>query len=211
VVWTAALVKVARWFLPAYRDFAAYYPRINRIFGWLESPRQEQWLFRQAQALPGAATLVEIGSYRGRSTAALGFGCLGTHKHIFALDLFDGRHLPGQPDYFSDFKTNMRKCGLESYVTPMAGPSAVTAQSWRQPIDLLFIDGAHDYAGVVADFEGFFPHVAPGGLVALHDVSRHWPDVLRAWREVVRPELVEVEFCGSIAAGRKPPGSPAQS
>jgi predicted O-methyltransferase YrrM len=204
VVWTGAIVQVVRYINPAYRTFAPFYPRINQIFGWLDSPRQEQWLFQKASSLPDHAVVVEIGSYRGRSTAALGFGCLGTGKRVFALDLFDGRHLPGQPDYFSDFKANMLHCGLESYVNPIPGPSTVIAQTWRRQIDFLFIDGAHDYEGVVADIAGFFPYVIPGGLVAMHDVSRQWPEVLRAWHEVAHPQLNNIEYCGSIAAGTKP-------
>jgi len=40
-----------------------------------------------------------------------------------------------------------------------------------RPIDLLFIDGDHSYGGTRSDFETFSPLVAPGGLVAMHDVA----------------------------------------
>lgn len=36
--------------------------------------------------------------------------------------------------------------------------------------DFLFIDGDHEYAGVKADFEGYFDMVRPGGLIAFHDI-----------------------------------------
>lgn len=38
-------------------------------------------------------------------------------------------------------------------------------------IDLLFIDGDHSYGGVRADFEMYAPLCAPGGVIALHDIS----------------------------------------
>jgi predicted O-methyltransferase YrrM len=38
------------------------------------------------------------------------------------------------------------------------------------PLDLLFIDGDHSYAGVKADFAHYSPLVRPGGLIALHDI-----------------------------------------
>jgi predicted O-methyltransferase YrrM len=37
-------------------------------------------------------------------------------------------------------------------------------------IDLLFIDGDHSYGGVVADFTMYSPLVAPGGMIAMHDI-----------------------------------------
>ncbi len=36
--------------------------------------------------------------------------------------------------------------------------------------DFLFIDGDHEYAGVRADFEGYFDLVRSGGLIAFHDI-----------------------------------------
>ena len=39
-----------------------------------------------------------------------------------------------------------------------------------RPIDFLFLDGDHSLAGVGRDFEAFGPLVAPGGLVAFHDI-----------------------------------------
>jgi len=38
-----------------------------------------------------------------------------------------------------------------------------------EPIDLLYIDGDHSYAGVKFDFEQFGALVRPGGLILLHD------------------------------------------
>lgn len=40
-----------------------------------------------------------------------------------------------------------------------------------RPLDVLFIDGDHSYAGVRADFELYAPLVRPGGLIALHDIQ----------------------------------------
>lgn len=39
-----------------------------------------------------------------------------------------------------------------------------------QHFDFLFIDGDHEYAGVKADFEGYYDLVRPGGLIAFHDI-----------------------------------------
>jgi predicted O-methyltransferase YrrM len=56
-----------------------------------------------------------------------------------------------------------------------------------QPVDLLFIDGDHGYAGVKQDFAMYAPLVRPGGLIAFHDVLLHEDsdtDVARLWDEI---------------------------
>jgi cephalosporin hydroxylase len=40
----------------------------------------------------------------------------------------------------------------------------------NRPLDVLFIDGDHSYAGVASDFEMFSPLVRPGGLIGFHDI-----------------------------------------
>jgi hypothetical protein len=44
------------------------------------------------------------------------------------------------------------------------------AALWRAPLGMLFIDGGHTDAAAVADYEGWAPHVVPGGALAIHDV-----------------------------------------
>lgn len=39
-----------------------------------------------------------------------------------------------------------------------------------RPLDILFIDGDHTYAGAKADFVAYAPFVRSGGLVAFHDI-----------------------------------------
>jgi predicted O-methyltransferase YrrM len=41
-----------------------------------------------------------------------------------------------------------------------------------EPLDLLFIDGDHEYEAVKSDFTNYGPLVRPGGLIVLHDIVR---------------------------------------
>ena len=54
-------------------------------------------------------------------------------------------------------------------------------------VDFLFIHGDHSYKGVWQDFEMYSPFVAPGGLVAFHDISQNpaqrTKGVAQFWRE----------------------------
>jgi predicted O-methyltransferase YrrM len=42
---------------------------------------------------------------------------------------------------------------------------------FENPIDLVFIDSSHQYAHTVRELELWYPAVAPGGFVFLHDAS----------------------------------------
>jgi cephalosporin hydroxylase len=65
------------------------------------------------------------------------------------------------------------------------------------PLDLLFIDGDHSYAGVKQDFDMYSPLVRPGGVIALHDVVTHehpeQSEVDGFWRELLpgHPEALQ--------------------
>jgi Methyltransferase domain len=189
------------------REWREAWSQGDRVAGWL-AEGQERWLFETAYSLPSPANIVEIGSFKGRSTCFLAFGCRGTKKRVFAIDTFNGNECDfGYRDFFGEFSENIERSGLSKYVRPIVGTSREVSKRWNEPIHLLFIDGSHRYDDVMEDFRGFFPHVVPGGTVALHDVNGaggDWPDVFRVWDETVRHELVDTGFCNNLAFGRKP-------
>jgi Methyltransferase domain len=185
------------------REWIQAWPLIQPIEGWLYGG-QERWLFDSARSLSNGSNIVEIGSYKGRSTCSLGFGCRGTQKRVFAIDRFDGGPDLPRADTFQDFSRNVEQCGLSEYIVPIVASSTDVARTWRKPIHLLFVDGSHKYEDVVADFVGFFPHVVSGGIVAFHDVETTWPGVLQAWNDVVRGRLTSLGNCHSLAYGSKP-------
>lgn len=209
---------------PEEREFRRIWPMIDCIEGLLVSPNQERWLFQMARSLPDGSTIVEIGSFKGRSTSCLAFGCRGTKKQVYAIDTFSGNsgdfpvgnavveedEKRGRPYmhyggyFFDDFCLNIKKCGLSGYVKPVIGYSADVAKGWNTPIDLLFIDGSHAYEDVLQDFEQFFPYVKPGGIVAFHDVVDTWPGPSKVWKEVAAIRLTETGNSSTLAFGKKP-------
>jgi cephalosporin hydroxylase len=68
-------------------------------------------------------------------------------------------------------------------------------------IDFLMVDGDHTYDGVRRDFELYSTLMAPGGLIAFHDVLPHPGDpdceVDRLWNELKR----DFEHCELLDAG----------
>lgn len=200
------LRKTHKALFPSKGQFERIWKEIDRIEGFLV-PGQERWLFETAWALPDGATIVEIGSYKGRSTCCLAYGCVGTRKRVYAIDTFSGNDTDFlRRDFFTVFKENVERCGLSDYVVPAIGFSAEIARTWSRPIHLLFIDGSHVYEDVLADFHGFFPWVVPGGIVALHDVGdgRGHPGPFRAWHEDIKSQLVDIGTCSTLAFGIKP-------
>jgi predicted O-methyltransferase YrrM len=191
--------------------FAYAYRKIRTIEGFL-APGQEKWFFSAVRSLPNSATVVEIGAYLGRSTASLALACRGTDRHIFSIDIFGGvyddvRNTPWQDSFERNFLAewceNMKRVHVTDHVTPLRGQSVDIGRDWSKPINLLFIDGSHQYTDVVTDFETFFPHVVEGGIVALHDVTPSWPGPYKAWQEIIVHCLTDVGYCGSIGYGKR--------
>ncbi|HUX67624.1 MAG TPA: class I SAM-dependent methyltransferase [Terriglobales bacterium] len=126
----------------------------------------------RAVGAPGPApTIVEIGSFKGKSTVglatlaqALGLG------PVVSIDPHDSPSVtdPGVASYHA-FMANLAGAGLREMVEVHRACSRDVAPSWRRPIRLLWIDGDHTYAGAREDFELFSPFLADGALVALHD------------------------------------------
>lgn len=190
------------------REFQEIWTNINSIDGFLVSPYQEHWLFKAAKSLPEDSTIVEIGSFKGRSTSCLAYGCKRTRKHLYAIDLFDANDATSDyyagGSFFEEFLQNIEKCGLANYVTPIKQLSSQVSKTWDKTIHLLFIDGSHSYVDVLSDFYGFYPHVAKGGIIAVHDIIEVYPGCLRAWKTDIKARLNSVGYCKTLGFGVKP-------
>lgn len=171
-------------------------------------PGQERWLFEAAKTLPDGATIVEIGGYKGRSTCCFAFACVGTRKHVFTIDTFNGNETDfsgeNRRSFLKVWRNNIKSNGLLEYVTPLVGFSNKVAKTWSGPIHLLFIDGSHQHEDVLADFNNFYPYVVPGGIIALHDVEPRHPGPLRIWNEHAKGRLTDIGARSTLAFGRKP-------
>ena len=129
---------------------------------------------------------VEVGSYCGRSTIWLGDAARTVRATLFAVDHHRGseenqsgweHHDPevvddrvGKMDTLPFFRRAIHDAGLEDHVVGVVGRSPTVARAWSTPLAFLFIDGGHGVEPARADFEGWTPHVAIGGTLAIHDV-----------------------------------------
>jgi predicted O-methyltransferase YrrM len=139
-------------------------PLIADIPGWLTDEEGEA-LYELARSCRGDGVIVEIGSWKGKSTVCLGLGSLaGRSVPIYAVD-------PHADYRFGDFKTNVERAGIAELVRPIQSLSQAAADSFDEPVELLFVDGSHEYDLVLEDFEKWIPKVVDGGWVAFHDTT----------------------------------------
>ena len=159
-----ALAEAARGFMPVDEGLALY----DAAMGAPEGP------------------FLEVGSYCGRSALFIAAAAVERDTVLFAVDHHRGSeenqpgwewHEPdlvdphsGLIDTLPHFRRTVFDAGLEDHVVAVVGDSPRLAALWGTPLAFLFIDGGHGAAIAHADYEGWAPHVAPGGILAIHDV-----------------------------------------
>jgi predicted O-methyltransferase YrrM len=140
-----------------------------------------------AACTPGQGAIVEIGSFKGRSTVML--AKVASHYGRGPVSAIDPHNSPilvqqGASSY-EEFQKSIRGAGLEKHVEAHVAYSEDVAKSWNRPIRLLWIDGDHTYEGAKKDLDGFLPHLVPYGVVAFHDALNAFPGPIRVFVEDV--------------------------
>jgi tetratricopeptide (TPR) repeat protein len=132
------------------------------------------------------AAIVEVGSYCGKSTVVIGAAlkALRSPVRFYAIDPHQGYDFGRHPDTFEIFTENIRRANVDDRVDVIRARS--TDVKSPQPIALLYVDGLHDYASVLADFRHFASDLLPGALVAFHDYFDLCPGVKQCVNELMR-------------------------
>lgn len=130
--------------------------------------------------------LLEVGTYCGRSTILLADAAREAGVAAITVDHHRGSeeqqpgweyHDPtvvdpevGLMDTLPTFRRTLHKAGLEDHVIAIVGRSPQVAAAWGGKLGFVFIDGGHTDEHAAGDYEGWAPHVAEGGTLAIHDV-----------------------------------------
>jgi predicted O-methyltransferase YrrM len=115
---------------------------------------------------------VEIGSANGRSACFIGKALKDNRSGtLYAIDPHEATKWndSGAVESLNKLRENLANVGLDGHVKIIRKSSQDAAKEWTLPIDLLFIDGDHNYNGVKHDWEHFAPHVTRFGVVVFHD------------------------------------------
>jgi predicted O-methyltransferase YrrM len=146
------------------------------VEGWL-TPAQAQALAAAARRAAPGERIVEIGSFRGKSTIALA-SAAGDGVEIVAIDPHLGAWREphrtsedadlGQADVEA-FHANLRAAGVAGRVRHVRRFSGEALGDVDGEVAVLFIDGAHDVRGASEDIVNWGERVPPGGRMLVHD------------------------------------------
>jgi len=147
-----------------------------------------------AQHATGKHRLAEIGVFNGVTTVEIR-KAMSPAGLLWAIDPFP----PGKLGYNIDETISRSVISKvkngQVEVVKLTGQDAAIRyrQEQREPVEFLFIDGDHSWAGIEADWTQWSPLIAQAGIVALHD-SRSTPehpstlDSVRYTQDVIRPD-----------------------
>lgn len=144
-------------------------------------------LHELASQCPENGVIVELGSYQGKSTLSLAKGAQIANARMWAIDphpelQVTNDTLYGMHDQVALLR-NLLTYEVAHIVRVITMASYEIVKAWTLPIDLLWIDGSHDYEDVKRDLVEWSPHVI--GKIAMHDTSGNWPGVSQALSEFV--------------------------
>lgn len=148
----------------------------SRVEGWLTDEQAHQ-LWHAAALLEPKQRIVEIGSFRGRSTVALALAA-PEGVEILAIDPHSGVDRAPQESKLNlavgaedaeVFAANLRQFGLTDKVSHIQKTSAHALDDVPRPVDVLFIDGAHGLRSARQDILFYGDLVPHGGTMLIHD------------------------------------------
>lgn len=152
------------------------------------------------------ALFVEIGSFKGRSSAYMATEIINSGKSIqlYCVDTWAGstEHQAGgecevkevvEGTLYETFLNNMKP--VEGHYTPLRMTSLEAVSHFAdQSIDFLMIDGEHSFDAVASEIRAYIPKMRPGGLMTGDDC---WGEVARAVVEELSNKGYEVQYTGS--------------
>ncbi len=146
-------------------------------------------LYDYAKRCSGRGVIVEIGSWKGRSSIWLASGSKHGRKiTLYCIDPHTGspecREMFGPICTLDEFLHNIHTAKVDNLVVPVVKTSEQAAREFLHPVELIFIDGDHDYESVKRDFELWYPKLVTGGVIAFHD-STVWPGPKAVVRQAI--------------------------
>lgn len=166
----------------------------DRISGWFTDG--DFGFYREMVATaPATGHFVEVGSWKGRSSAFMAVEIANSGKNIRfdCVDTWQGsvEHKLGGEFEDSDCVNGQLRQRFDQNMRPVDGryravemTSLAASQLYdEQSLDLVFLDAAHDLENVRADITAWLPKIKKGGVIAGHDW--HHPPIQQAVHETL--------------------------
>ena len=131
------------------------------------------------QLYPEGSHFVEVGSWRGRSTAFLAveiansgknikFDCVDTWRGSLDEEVHQTDPSVINDTLYDEFLANMEP--VKNLVNPIRATSLEAVTKYEDgSLDFVLIDGSHMYADVHADITAWIKKIKPGGMIAGDD------------------------------------------
>lgn len=191
---------------------------VGSLEGWM-TPAQGSQLFAAAQRCPEGGCIVEIGSFRGKSTVVLASAAPASAE-VIAIDPHAGNDRgPGEIDGYAAaasedhevFLATLARGGVADRVRHVRRFSAEAHDEVQRPIDVLYVDGAHRYRPALEDLRNWGAKVVPGGTLLVHDAFSSVGVTLAIGRSLslgtrfryVGRDGSLAEFCADLGPGRR--------
>lgn len=197
---------------PASREpnkMAHFYKNIQ---GWFCFPNLYT---KMVNEIPDGGHIVEVGAWKGCSTAYLAVEIINSGKKIKCdvVDIWTGTEQPSDAfntdaefmqhnrNIFELFKKNVAP--VLHAINPIVMTSVKAAELYQdKSLDFVLIDANHDYEEVKKDILAWLPKIKPGGVIAGDDYNpTSFPGVVKAVHEIFTPE--QITFCDSCWVIRK--------
>jgi hypothetical protein len=165
-------------------------------FRWSNMDPMELYSLAAICVITNPSTIFEIGTFDGATTAVLASAAPGAR--ILTLDLPEDEgelHLRAGQTGEQSPGVGFRYRGAPGAerITQLYGDSRVfDFSSWYRQVDLVVVDGGHDYETVASDTATALGLVAAGGVVVWDDYCPIWPDVVRAVDEATMARQLDV-------------------
>ena len=179
---------------------------LNNIkeFDGLINDQDVDRLADMAAHVPDNGIILQIGHYRGKSTAALAYGSRESVK-IYDIDpgvLAAPEQRKGEESIETLLKYREQVKPWGNRIIQMVAFPADIARIWSAydaPIDLLFVDCLKHYEGLYPIWESWLPKCKT--MVASHNYAQGFEGVERVFEELVKPITRNHALHGHVWSG----------
>jgi cephalosporin hydroxylase len=175
----------------------------NNIQGWFD---YQKLYTKVIQELQNDAHIVELGAWKGCSTAYLAVEVINSNKNI-QIDVIDdwkgggdissqydkdNEYFENHGDIFDIFKRNMQPVIHKLNIIRALSKEAITSYT-DNSLDFVFIDATHSYESVKEDIRLWLPKIKYGGYIGGHDYNpKDWAGVVQAVNESFSKDKLEI-------------------
>lgn len=184
---------------PEHKDALKRIPHLEDIEGWLLLQEAAELFLLASNISSPRPVICEIGVWKGKSSYILATAIKNREGILYSIDPFDGdgdsasrdsyqKEMEAMPiSLLENFQETLKRYDLSETVRILSYPSSEARKKFDETaIDMLFIDGNHDYASVLEDYTLWSDKLVSGGTLVLHDVgAKHVDGPKRVMEECI--------------------------